>query len=255
MSHSHSLPTNDATSDGWIIRDKGSVGGKSVRFLPYSNALHSSRENRTKLLSQSPLWSPVIEEGQASQTSPELESNSSSSSSPSDQHVRERVPKVTCKPEKDDNSESRPRDDSGSDLNATSVSRGSMDPTGPEIADPSFCISDTLYRDLTKDTEAFILAGLDMDVAHLRYSELKEQQKAIEWELRKMERQWVSLVDTHSASDARLVDTRQRVFLEAGRHGGHLLTQGVYRQRYVSFVGLPQYALVKMRLQQMGYVV
>ncbi|KAI3621855.1 hypothetical protein WG66_016019 [Moniliophthora roreri] len=116
------------------------------------------------------------------------------------------------------------------------------------------CVSDSLYQELVRVTDNHILAGLDLDMAHIRYSELKEQMKVIEWELKKLERQWPALIESHVASDAHLKETCGRVVEEGGSRGFALIN-GVQRHRYTSFVGLPQYIPVKMRLQRMGYAI
>jgi hypothetical protein len=123
-----------------------------------------------------------------------------------------------------------------------------------DVKSPQDCVPDPLYQELVKATDDHILAGLDLDMAHIRYTELKEHQKVIEWELKKLEREWPSLIESHVASDVRLKETCGRVAEEGGSRG-FMLINAVQRNRYTSFVGLTQYLPVKSRLQKMGYMI
>ncbi|KAK7029037.1 hypothetical protein VNI00_014747 [Paramarasmius palmivorus] len=116
---------------------------------------------------------------------------------------------------------------------------------------PQDCISDLLYEELLHNTDTHILAGLDLDIAHIRYHELKDQQKVIEWELKKLEREWRALAESHATADVCLKETCSRVVDEGGRRGDKLV-KAVQKQRYTSFVDLPQYTPVKSRLLVSG---
>ncbi|KAK7025433.1 hypothetical protein VNI00_015961 [Paramarasmius palmivorus] len=176
----------------------------------------------------------------------------------------ERPLNVTPRPPDRTAIKSEPSDDKSSRTKDSSLARqgqGNMKsaPKGPkyvmvDVKSPQDCIPDPLYQELVKVTDDHILAGLDLDMAHIRYSELKEHQKVIEWELKKLEREWPSLIESHVASDARLKETCGRVAEEGGPRG-FMLINAVQRNRYTSFVGLTQYLPVKSRLQKMGYMI
>jgi hypothetical protein len=117
-----------------------------------------------------------------------------------------------------------------------------------EAGSPQNCVSDSLYQELLQATDAHILAGLDLDLAHIRYSELREQQKAIEWEVKKLEREWPTLVECHVATNSHLKEKRSLVMEEGGYDRGSALVHTVQKQRLTSFVDLPQYASVKARV-------